>query len=459
MIAFSGGLDSTVLLHAAAAAAGAQRLLAVHVHHRLQAAADGWPAHCERIAREAGAAYHCVRLGTRRRGNVEDWARRQRYAALLEAARRFGAAAVLTAHHADDQAETVLLQLGRGAGVDGLSAVAQASTLEGTLLLRPLLALQRVDLKRYAQATRLEWIDDPTNSDLNRRRNLLRERVMPALEHAIPGFALKASEAARHLQQVRELLDEVAAADLGAAQRELAAQRQLDRRAIAALSPARQALVLRRWLAALGLPMPAQARLAQMLDQLVRGQGAYGRVEHHGWTLRRYRDRIEAVAPHALSAATDLPQPPSRRGRGRADPALPQTGSIRLRWRGETEIALGGDAGRLRFTPARGPDAVNAEWLRNQDLELVAPRATLSLRTRPRGRSRTLKNLHQEAGVPAWLRPAFPVLQVGGQVLYAAPFGADHGAHWPRQPPAVAIEWVPPTADDPRRAWLAAAAV
>ncbi len=218
-VGFSGGLDSTVLLHALVRVAGASRVLALHVDHGLQTASGAWAAHCEAVCARLGVRCLVLRAeGAPARGDsVERWARTERYRLLRAAAREARAAALLTAHHADDQLETVLLALARGSGLDGLTGIAARDVRHGVVLLRPLLALDRAALEADARARGLEWVEDPSNADPAFARNALRARAMPALRAALPGLAAQLPDALALLAQARGTLDALAQADLAGA--------------------------------------------------------------------------------------------------------------------------------------------------------------------------------------------------------------------------------------------------
>ena len=460
LVAFSGGLDSTVLLHALAACVPASRLHAAHVHHGLQRAADDWPEHCRRQAQSLGVGFSSLRLpGPPAPGeSLEAWARQGRYDALEAEAVRLGCAVIMTAHHADDQAETLLFRLARGAGLQGLGAMAASRAQGRVRLLRPLLALPRAALQAFARQQDLQWVDDPTNTQLDRTRNHLRARVLPALEQALPGARANLVKAAALAREAHAVLTEVARGDLEAARARAAALAPTQPRAIAlaaeggvlhrqpllALSPARRRLALRQWLSDLGLPTPSQSVLAEMLKQLLEAQGAAGEVAHAGAVLRRYRDWLwadRAVAPAALA-----PEPE------------------RLRWRGERTLAAAG--GRVVFEP--GPGGIEAAALAGACIRVGPLGAATRVRLRAGGPSRSLKNWHQQHGVPAHLRPSLPGVFVDERLVFVAGLGVNHegvneadpgvadpGVADPRvtTPPGterLCLRWEPTDPDDPR---------
>jgi tRNA(Ile)-lysidine synthase len=415
-VAYSGGLDSTVLLHAAVAGLGASRVLALHVHHGLQPAADGWVAHTRAQALGLGAAYRSLRVdGSPRPGDsVEHWARTRRYRLLLQAARDAAVAALLTAHHADDQLETLLLALARGCGLDGLTGLAGDEPRGGVRLLRPLLGIERSELAAYAREAGLAWVEDPTNADLARPRNAVRALAVPGLRAALPGLAGGVRQSLALLAEARATVDAVAAADVAAAAERLV-PRALSRAVLAALPGPRQSAALRAWLVAQGAPAPGRSTVEQMRAQLVLGRCAHGEVRHAGWIVRRHRDRLTAAAD------ADWPAPAPR---------------STVRWRGEASLRAAGD---LSVDVIDEPGGIDPVWLRAQPLEVGPARSAGRLRLRADGPARTLKNLWQEAGVPPWWRGALPAVTVGGRLLAAAPFGMDRGADWPRAAAGVAL--------------------
>ncbi|MEI7444366.1 MAG: tRNA lysidine(34) synthetase TilS [Burkholderiales bacterium] len=426
-VAYSGGLDSTVLLHGAVRVLGARRVLALHVHHGLMPQADDWAAHAAATAAALGTAFGVLRApgGPARGDSVERWAREVRYAALCRATRDAGAVALATAHHADDLMETLLLALARGSGLDGLTAIAAVDRRDGVPLLRPLLALDREALHAEASAAGLAWIEDPSNADPSQPRAAVRHRVLPALREALPGIVLQLPDALDALRDARTIVDERARQDLAAARRD-DPPGSLERAALAALPPPRADAALRAWVRGLGASPPTRAKLAEMRRQLLAAQASSAALHHEGRMLRRYRDRLWAD-----------------------DAAAPDVPVVALRWAGEGTLVLpGGD--RLRFEPAEG--GLDADWLRAQTLSVGPAASAARWRPAPDRPSRTLKNLRQEAGVPPALRARLPAVMVDGRVLWAAPFGQDRDPSWPTAARGVAIGWEP--ADPMTRDWL-----
>ena len=255
-IAFSGGLDSTVLLHLLADLARREKLpplSAIHVHHGLQSAADTWPEHCAQVCAQLGIALDIVRVQVAPGASLEQAARNARYQAFT--ARLGPGEVLLSAQHRDDQAETLLFRLLRGAGVRGLAAMPTGRALGQGSLVRPLLDCSRAELQAYAQSHGLAWIDDPSNADERFSRNFLRRQVMPLLAERWPQVMANLARSARHLGEAQQLLDELAEMDLATVHGVSACPwltlPSLDLSAVSALSDARQRNLLRHWLAPL----------------------------------------------------------------------------------------------------------------------------------------------------------------------------------------------------------------
>ncbi len=255
-VAFSGGLDSTVLLHLLAHLAKNQSLpalSAIHVHHGLQAAADAWPAHCQSICEALGVPLQVVHVQVQPGASLERAARDARYGAFVEATQVNEL--LLTAQHRDDQAETLLFRLLRGAGVRGLSGMPSQRPLGRGHLLRPLLDVSRAELEAYATAHQLSWIEDPSNQDRQFSRNYLRHQVFPVLTERWPQAVATMARSAAHLSEAQALLHELAQIDLAEATTvndfDWLGVPSLELSSLAKRSAARQRNALSHWLASL----------------------------------------------------------------------------------------------------------------------------------------------------------------------------------------------------------------
>jgi len=405
-VAFSGGLDSTALLHATVrASAGAQRVMALHVHHGLQPQADDWAAHCERIAAEFGAGFACTRLSGRPRAgdSVEAWARAGRHRALHDLAVAAGADLLLLAHHRRDQAETFLLQALRGAGTAGLSAMPRAQWRGDVCWARPWLDRSRDLILAYAQQHGLRWIEDPSNGDTRFARNRLRQTLWPAFPSAEAGLA----QAARWAQQARELADEVAASDLAAA----ATAERLDLAALAALSPARASNALRAWLSA---RTDTPASLVERLLKEWR-PGASQSWPAPGGSLHAYRDGLfwaQPPTPVPASTTLDLSLPG----------AYPQPA-----WHGTWVVAAG--------SPGMAPSRLTHLTQRGR-------RGAEQFQRAPAATARSLKKACQDAGLPSWRRGGPLLFDADERLIAVAGLGMDARAFAAKDEPQLVVRWL-----------------
>jgi tRNA(Ile)-lysidine synthase len=423
-IAFSGGLDSSVLLDATVRVAGVERCIALHVNHGLSPNAGRWLMHCERTARALGAGFDAERVDLRRASGVsiEAAAREARYGVLDAMCVRHGVTALWLGHHADDQAETVLLQLLRGAGVAGLAAMAP-HRIEGAAAIarvRPLLHLLRAQLERYGRSRGLRWIEDESNADTRYARNALRHDVIPALTVHFPGFRDALARTAAHAATAQRLLDDLASLDLRAIERDGGCV--LSREALLALEDARAMNALRGWMRRGAVPVPSAARLIDMLRQLREARADHAlRFEHAGRCLRLYRDAIywdeddrRPAAPAAEECATTE--------------AVKEMST--LVWRGQEVWRLSQWRGSLVFAPVvagEAPaDCVPEALLESAPLAARPRMGGERMRRAPGAPARTLKNLFQESGVPAWQRDV-PLFYVGDRLLFV-PFLGINGA-------------------------------
>lgn len=370
LVAFSGGLDSTVLLHAAHISfPGA--VTALHANHNLHGEAAVWERHCRDFCNERGIALRstCLTVVTDGSG-PEAAARGARMAWFGEQLGR--GEPLLLAQHRDDQAETLLLRLLRGAGPAGLSAMAEERPLGAGRLLRPLLTLPRSTLATFAQRHGLRWIDDPSNSDDRYDRNYLRHRVMPLLRERWPGCDATLSRAA-------ELLRETAGGRPPAPPRCFSVIGDpgfsLDLVTGNAVTAAER---VRAWLRDAGLAMPSRARLGEFLRQCREGQGAS--LATRDWTLTRYRDAVYAHPGFAGSAAVE------RRVAVGEHLVLAGVGALEVR--GDPSVSCGEAGGALRVALRSGGER---------------------LAVRP-GVHRSLKTVLQEESVPPWWRGQMPLL-------------------------------------------------
>lgn len=295
---YSGGLDSHVLVHLLSRARQRLplKLAAVHVNHGLNPAAGLWAEHCRSICNALDIEFILVELDARapRGESQEAWARQKRYAAMQEYIKQDDV--LMTAHHQDDTAETLLIQLFRGAGPAGLAAMPRAARFGRGWHLRPLLDYTRAELQDYANTHGLAWIEDDSNTDQRYDRNYLRNSILPPLRQRWPGLTETLSRAASHQASAALLLDEFAAMDMTACARDGTSWLAVN--ALTALSLPRLANVLRYWIKSRGFPLPADRQLAEAMDQLFNARtDAEPCVSWKGVELRRYRNTLFITAP------------------------------------------------------------------------------------------------------------------------------------------------------------------
>lgn len=387
LVGFSGGLDSTVLLHLLAGDADIRRngLRAIHVHHGLHADADAWAAHCRRTCDALDVPLSIVHV------EVDHWSGLGLEAAARDARHRAFADALdddeilALAHHRDDQAETFLLRALRGSGVDGLAAMRPWRAYASGWLWRPLLDVPRDALQARATAHGLAWIEDASNGDPRFDRNFLRNEVMPLLRQRWPQASNNLARCAALNAQAADLLD---VDDVSALRRAMRDDRTLDVDALLSIPQERRARVLRRWIGGLGLPpLPGNGIARIERDLLPARADAEACFEWSGARIRRWRTLL-----HAGSMRDPLPVHWSQAWDG-ATPLLLPTG--------DTLSLLGAD----RF---------------DQPLRVHARQGGERIVLQGRSHSHALKNLLQEAGIPPWQRERLPLLSTTDGMLLAA---------------------------------------
>jgi tRNA(Ile)-lysidine synthase len=424
-VAHSGGRDSTALLHAVLQQAVVEGLqvVALHVHHGLQAAADEWLQHVQRQCRRWAGRGLPVRLLHRRlegqpaRGeSIEAWARRGRYRALAEMAREAQAGLVLLAHHRRDQAETVVLQALRGGGAEALAAMPRSIEREGLVWARPWLDQPREAIEAYVKRHRLRYVDDASNDDPRFARNRLRLHVWPALSQAFGDAEPALAAAARRAQQEADCLRELALQDLSG----IADGQHLRVDAWRTLSPARRANALRAWMRQRSGRGAGGTLIDRLLDELPRGDGP-ARWPAEGGEWVRYRGRL-SWSP----AAGD-----------QADPPAP---SQLLRIDGPGSYALPGWGGQLLVeeVPCEGM----AVGRFGQPVELRPRVGAEQFQCRPRSLPRGLKKQFQAAGVAPWLRSG-PLVYCGEALVFVPGLGMDARAWAPPGEPQWRLRWIP----------------
>jgi tRNA(Ile)-lysidine synthase len=409
-VALSGGVDSMVLLDALTPFVASHPLLlsAIHVHHGLSPNADRWAHFCaeQSALRNIPLTVHRLRLERGPGQSIEALARAARYECLMAA----DADVVALAHHADDQAETVLLQLLRGAGPRGVSAMPVYREGRPSLW-RPLLSLSRQKLHDYATSRGLAWIEDESNVDEKHKRNLLRHAVAPLLSASFPGYPDTLVRAAAHQAEASALLDELAALDAAGAVDELG----LNRVSLAGLPAPRAGNLLRWFMRREGLRPPSQARLSEMLRQLVlTANDAKVSITHEGREIGVHRGRILFHV-----------RPP--------EPYV-------LAWHGEREVRL--PWGALTFVPVHGA-GLCADRLKQSPVSLRSRTGGERIQLATNRPHHAVKKLLQQARLPRWERDALPLVWCGDELAAIPGIGVAVAFQAERDSAGWTLEWRP----------------
>jgi tRNA(Ile)-lysidine synthase len=416
IIAFSGGLDSTALLHALATLRRSEPqyqgipVVAIHVDHGLQADSRAWRDHCAQIAAEFELDFHSlvVTVETDSGYGPEASARDARYAA-LHAALKSGDW-LLSAHHRDDQAETLMLNLIRGSGPAGVAGIGDVRRFGPGWLVRPMLNVERADILDYATRHDLRWVEDPSNADLRFDRNFLRHEILPRLAARWPDIAVRLQRSAGHAGEASRLLVELAELDLaalGSRSERLPIDQLLE------LSKGRQRNVIRYALRDLGLSTPTAVQLERVLEELIPARAdAQPLVSWAGASVRRYRNGLYLLPLHLAETieAADI------------------VGA---------DHELGAGLGRLQLVP--GAEVGVSQALVDAGLSIRPREGGEEIQLSGQTHTRKLKKLLQEQGVVPWMRDRLPLLYAGEQLVAVADLWTAAEAV---TKPGVAVRWI-----------------
>lgn len=419
MLGLSGGVDSVTLLSILADLAPEMRfsLRAVHVHHGISPNASSWAQFCQELCISLNVPLRIerVRVDDYRFLGVEGAARQARY----EVYAREQADFIVLAHHRDDQVETLLIQLLRGAGPLGMAGMPELRSLAGSRarILRPMLAFARVGIEAWARDRGLQWIDDESNDDTARQRNFVRHRVLPLIEERFPAARTTVARSAGHLAEAGALLAELARMDRAAAAVP-GEEHAVGVAGLQRLGAMRAKNVLRSMLHAQAIPVPTAAQLDELYRQLVDAREDRAvRLAIQGWEFRRYRGRV-------CIERVPVPAPPN----------------FRQTWNGESRLPLLELGGVLEFKPEEGR-GVSVAQLRGAEVTVRLREGGERLQPDERRPRRTLKNLLQEKGVPPWRRGGWPVLYCGKRLVCVPGIGVD--CAWQARPgePGLIVSW------------------
>jgi tRNA(Ile)-lysidine synthase len=382
VVAFSGGVDSTVLLASLARLPLRVPLRAVHVDHGLHPDSALWSAHCAQAARELGVELLTVRVAVEHAtgSGLEAAAREARYAGL--AGLLSPGDVLLTAHHGDDQLETVLLRLVRGSGVRGLRAIRDRAPFAGGWLARPLLGFTRAELVEHARAWNLRWLEDPANSSLEHDRNFLRATVVPRLVERWPAAARSAQRLAEQMADAEQILEEVAARDAAS----VAEPSRVSRAVLEPLDPARQRNLLRHLLRRCGFELPSAHKIEELRIALLgTRRDAQPRVRWPGAEARVFRGHLYLMSVLPAASVRGFSARLDKRGR----------------WTGPE--------GELAFEPLGTGPGLPESWL-DDGLMLRFRGGGEAFKPLARAHHRSLKHWLQEAAIVPWMRTRIPLL-------------------------------------------------
>jgi tRNA(Ile)-lysidine synthase len=396
-VGLSGGLDSVVLLQLFHGAIGTLRagLSAVHVHHGLSPNANDWTAFCEALCARLEIPLEVARVSVDRESGLglEAAAREARHAVYAQV----DADCIALAHHADDAAETLLLRLLRGTGIKGLAGMSAVRTIDARRrIVRPLLRWRRADLEAFAREHGLQWVEDESNEDRSLDRNYVRHEILARLEGRFPGFPHTLLRASEHAATAQQLLDELAAQDLGETGVGMALA------TLRRLTPPRAGNAVRWYLASRGAQQPDTASLEEIVRQIQAcGADSHLGLAVGGHVLRRHRDRVVLVA-------------------GDDAPPLP----FAHLWAGEQSLPVPELDGRVEFVAASGR-GISVARTREKGWVVRSRTGGETMKAHPSGPSRSLKNLFQEDGVPEWERQRQPLLAHGDKLVWVPALGID----------------------------------
>lgn len=392
-VAFSGGLDSSALLHALAVQRNRlpTALRALHLDHGLQAGSENWARHCRTVCRalQVPLVERALHLRMPNGVSVEAEARKARLAAYRDIMRPGDL--LLTAQHRDDQAETLLLQLLRGSGLSGLAAMPELLELPPGYLARPLLDFTRSEIRQYAERNRIDWVEDPSNLETGFDRNFLRHEVLPVLAQRWPGCAKTLSRSARHCAEAQDVIDLFAGREVARVQGSRPGTLSVS--ALSDLRPPLCRALLRYWIREAGFGLPNSGRLERVIhDVLPAAPDRSPMVHWPGAEVRRYRDDLFLLPP--------LPARPESK---------PLDGTYK------TRLALPKGLGVLYVERSGSGTVAHGNW--KGDLLQVRFGATDARCGLPlRGHHKSLKKLFQELGVPSWIRPFVPLVFVNNRL-------------------------------------------
>ena len=399
-VALSGGIDSVVLLHLLHQLQKTQNftLKASHVHHGLSKNADKWVKFCEKLCSKLSVPLdvHHIKLPQKKSLGIEGEARRLRYEKLLTSKSDL----VVLAHHEDDQAETFLLQLIRGAGVKGLSSMAHFD--DARRLWRPLLNTSRIDIEKYAKKHQFKWVEDESNQNIDFDRNFIRAKILPILNKRFNHITKVISRSSSHLAEAQYLLDDLAKMDLKSCIKSTNYNHKLKVKALEKLSNTRAKNILRYWLEINDQMMPSKDLLDELLRQVLTAKKD-ATIKIHlskGDEIRRYQDEIYIVPKNKQTHK-----------------------NYEMIWAGESEIILP-NGQKLTFKKVKGK-GINLRFLDHKKLKIRNRQGGEFFKPDSKRPTKKIKQLLQESDLPPWERDALPLIFLDDELAFVPYFGID----------------------------------
>lgn len=394
-IAYSGGLDSHVLLHVLASIQNKIKpeLIAVHINHGISNDADLWVKHCQRICEDLVIEFQTfsVDLSLKSDKGTEAFAREKRYEVLGNLINSHNL--LLTAHHMDDQVETILLQLMRGSGPDGLVGMPQAREFSKGILLRPLLDYSREEIRDYALSESLSWVEDESNKSNKYDRNFLRNRIIPELITRWPGALKTIQRAARHQAEARSLINEISRSDLDVVCE--SKYTKVDISVFNNLSGIRKKNVLRAWIKKNKLAMPDAQIIEKIIAEVIHANTDRNPcVKWKGGEIRRYRGYLYIMK---LLPAHDV--------------------ELSKRWNLDESLKL--TSGYLKAVSGKG-SGIKKDMLSNDIVEIRYRQGGEQIRPSGRVETHELKKLFQAQGILPWLRDRIPLIYHENELIAVA---------------------------------------
>ena len=416
LIAYSGGLDSHVLLHLMAALDEESdcRIKAIHINHNIQRESRAWAGHCQDTCRALGVELDVIDVDANRPGkeSPESWARQLRYAAIENILAE--GEILLTAHHQDDQLETLLLRLFRGSGVMGLASMRAVRQFGRGLHARPLLLHSRTRLIDYAKHNNLVWIDDPSNADKRLDRNFVRHEVLPVIKNRWPSVASPVTRTIQVFSETQQLLDDVAQQDLQGCSTQKPDVLAIDR--LKKLSTPRQKNLVRYWSRTLNLPSPDSRQMSHIVVEVIQARhDSKARVRWKGAELLRYGNYIQLSAPLKEVDESAIRE-------------WDFAGTCRLEF------------GELTAVEGYG-NGLKKELCNGARVEIRYRCGGEKIRLPGRTCRHKLKKLFQETATPPWLRERVPLIYVGDRLAMVAGFWTDADFVAAADEPSWMITW------------------